>query len=60
MMIKSACEKPLLRKGEVDCTVSYTFHLEKHISLANKGFCLLLPLPWVTRPYDIGIGAGLK
>lgn len=60
MMIKSACKKTLVKKGEVDCVVSYTFSRDLHFSLGNESVCLPASLLLLSRPYNVGIGAGLK
>lgn len=60
MKIKSACKTTLVKKGEVDCIVSYTFSLDLHFSLGSESFCLPASLLLLSRPYRIGIGASLK
>lgn len=60
MMIKSACEKPLLKKREVDCIAAYVFNLDICFDLGNKSLCLPASPLSLTGPYHIRRGASLK
>lgn len=57
---KICMQKTLVKKGEVDCVVSYTFSRDLHFSLGNESVCLPASLRLLSRPYHVGIGAGLK
>lgn len=57
---KICMQKTLVKKGEVDCVVSYTFSWDLHFTLGNESVCLPASLRLLSRPYRVGIGAGLK